>query len=45
MAKDLPRGRSKAPKITTVTKAELEALLASLEGLLPAAMYEQVAGL
>lgn len=45
MAKSLPVGEGKAPEITSLNAGQLEALLASLEKLLPRVMYEQVAGL
>ena len=45
MAKRLPAGKDHAPEMTSLNAAQLEALLASLQPLLPGAVYEQVAGL
>jgi len=45
MAKSPPAGERKAPEITTLTAGQLEALMASLQPLLPAALYDQTAGL
>ena len=45
MAKRLPAGKDNAPEMTSLNAAQLEALLASLQPLLPGAVYDQVAGL